>query len=330
MSRKDIYKKHDVSLTFSSLVYLPACDIIICNELLHFISWRSTLRLFTRATDDAILHDISQSENDSEQNQEEQNSKNNGWLRHNIFVLKTLVEKDFKLKYRRSVLGVLWSVLNPLLMMIVLTAVFSFMFRFDIENYPLYLILGQILFALMSGATGGAMTSIIGASPLLKKIKVERTIFPVEKVVFELVNFTISLIAIAAVMAWFGVIPTKAILLLPVLLIFVLIFSLGIGLLLSSLAVFFRDVIHLWSVIITAWTYATPIFYPISMLEPWMQQIMNYNPMYHYLTYFRDIMMYGTIPGLSENLLCLGMALVAFIIGLFTFKKLEKKFILYI
>lgn len=247
-----------------------------------------------------------------------------------LFILKTLVSKDFKLKYRRSVLGVLWSVLNPLLMMIVLTAVFSFIFRFDIENYPLYLILGQILFALMSGATGGAMTSIIEASPLLKKIKVEKTVFPIEKVLFELVNFAISLIAVAVVMIWFGVVPTKALLLLPWLLLMMVVFSLGIGLLLSALAVFFRDVIHLWGVVITAWTYATPIFYPMSMLESWMQQVMNFNPMYHYITYFRDIAMYGTVPELTENLICLLWAVGAIVIGLFAFKKLERKFILYI
>lgn len=260
----------------------------------------------------------------------EQDSADRNPLKHNLFVLGTLVSKDFKLKYRRSVLGVLWSVLNPLLMMVVLTAVFSFMFRFNIENYPLYLILGQIMFALMSGATSSAMTSVIEAAPLLKKIKVERTVFPIEKVLFELVNFAISLIAVACVMAWFGVIPGKAIIALPLLLVYVLAFSLGIGLLLSALAVFFRDVIHLWGVIITAWTYATPIFYPLSMLEPWMQNIMNYNPMYHYITYFRDITMYGTLPGVTENLICAGIAAIMLVVGLIVFKKLEKKFILYI
>lgn len=259
----------------------------------------------------------------------DENSKRSGF-KHDCFILRTLVNKDFKLKYRRSVLGVAWSVLNPLLMMVVLTAVFSFIFRFDIENYPLYLILGQILFTLMAGATSSAMCSIIDAAPLLKKIKVERMIFPLEKVCFELVNFAISLVAVAAVMAWFGVIPTKYIVLLPVLLFFVITFSLGIGLLLSALAVFFRDVIHLWGVVITAWTYATPIFYPISMLDPWMQQVMQFNPMYHFVTYFRDIMMYGTWPGYAETLICLIGSLATLAVGIFVFKKLEKKFVLYI
>ena len=99
---------------------------------------------------------------------------------------------------------------------------------------------------------------------------------------------------------------------------------------LSALSVFFRDVCHLWGVIITAWTYATPLFYPVEILPEWAMPIMQYNPMYHYVTYFRDLILNGTVPGLQENLLCLGMAVVAFAIGLLIFKKTEKKFILYV
>ena len=107
------------------------------------------------------------------------------------FILTSLVSKDFKLKYRRSMLGVLWSVLNPLLMMIVLTAVFSVVFRFDIPNFPVYLILGQTLFTFMSDATSGAMSSIIDSAPLIKKIRINKMLFPLEKVVFSLLNFAI-------------------------------------------------------------------------------------------------------------------------------------------
>lgn len=252
-----------------------------------------------------------------------------GW-RHSIFVLKSLVSKDFKLKYRRSVLGVLWSVLNPLLMMIVLSAVFSFMFRFQIENYPLYLILGQTLFTLMNESTGSAMTSIMNAAPLLKKVRVEKMVFPLETVLFSLLNFAISLIAVLAVMVFFQVIPTWRVLLLPVLLIMVLLFCVGLGLLLSSLAVFFRDVIHLWGVITTAWMYATPIFYPMELLPDWMQQLMQFNPMYQFITYFRDVTMYEITPSLETHMVCAGMAIITFLVGLFVFRKTEKKFILYI
>ena len=121
-------------------------------------------------------------------------------LKRNWFILSSLISRDFKLKYRRSVLGVLWSVLNPLLMMVVLSAVFSFMFRFDIENYPLYLIIGTTLFSLMGDSTSSAMNSIIESSSLIKKIRINKIVFPLEKVLFQLVNYCLSLIAVVAVM----------------------------------------------------------------------------------------------------------------------------------
>lgn len=214
--------------------------------------------------------------------------------------------------------------------MCVLTAVFSFMFRFDIEYYPLYLILGSTLFSLMGDSTSSAMGSILESSSLIKKIKIKKILFPLEKVLFQLVNFCISLIAIAAVMVFFQVTPTFNLLFLPILLLYVVLFSAGIGMFLSALAVFFRDIIHLWSVIVTAWTYATPIFYPMSILPDWMAAIMNFNPMYHFITYFRQIALWGQTPGIQENLICLALGIGAFAIGFAVFKKFEKKFILYV
>lgn len=251
-------------------------------------------------------------------------------FKRNLFILRTLVSKDFKLKYRRSVLGVAWSVLNPLLMMVVMSAVFSFMFRFSIQNYPLYLILGQILFSLMSESTSAAMSSIMEAAPLIKKIRVEKMLFPIEKVCFALVNFLFSAIAAVIVMIYFQVFPTLSILLLPFLILCVVFFSIGIGLVLASLAVFFRDTIHLWGVILTAWTYATPLFYPVDMLPQTMQNIMQFNPMYQYVSYFRDIMMNGVTPSLTQSGICLACALVSLVIGIIVFRKTEHKFILYV
>ena len=249
----------------------------------------------------------------------------------NWFILQTLVTKDFKLKYRRSVLGVAWSVLNPLLMMIVMAAVFSFMFRFQIEHFALYLILGTIMFDFMSRSTNGAMGSILESSSLIKKIRIEKLVFPIEKVLFELVNFAISCIAVVMVMAYYQVVPSiHALWGLPFVLICVAMFSAGLGLLISALSVFFRDVMHLWSVLITAWTYATPLFYPYEMLDGWMQAVMQFNPMYHYITFFRNIMMWNTNPGGMECLICLGMAVITFIVGFIVFRKSESKFILYI
>lgn len=251
-------------------------------------------------------------------------------LKRNWFTIASLVSKDFKLKYRRSALGVVWSVLNPLLMMIVLSAVFSTFFRFAIPNYPLYIILGNTLFALMSESTTSAMWSILDSSSLIKKVRIEKLIFPIEKVLFQLVNFCISLIAVAIVMVYFRIAPSASLLMLPVLLAFVVLFSAGLGMALAALAVFFRDVCHLWSVVITAWTYGTPLFYPLEVLPDWMMPVMELNPMYHYVTYFRDLLLNGTVPGLKENLICAAMALVTFAVGLLIFKKTENKFILYV
>lgn len=246
------------------------------------------------------------------------------------FILRSLVLKDFKLKYRRSALGVLWSVLNPLLMMIVLTAVFSTVFRFQIENFALYLILGQTLFGLMSDATSGAMSSIIDSSSLIKKIRINKILFPLEKVAFALVNFVISLIAVVAVMIFFQVVPTLNLLFLPLLLLYVFAFSLGLGLLIAALSVFFRDVMHLWSVVLTAWTYATPLFYPIEILPDFLAPLMQFNPMYHYVTYFREIALWGMTPSLEQNLICIGFAAAALVLGYVVFRAKEKKFILYV
>lgn len=251
-------------------------------------------------------------------------------LKRDWFILSSLVSKDFKLKYRRSLLGVLWSVLNPLLMMIVLTAVFSAFFKFQIENFPLYLILGQTLFTFMSEATSGAMTSIVDSAPLIKKIRISKMLFPLEKVLFSMLNFAISLIAVAVVIAFFRIAPTANILLLPFLLACVFMFSLGLGLILSALSVFFRDVIHLWGVVLTAWTYATPLFYPVDILPDWMMTVMGFNPMYHYVTYFREIVLWGTTPGVVENFACFAFGVVTLVVGIAVFQRCQKKFILYV
>lgn len=256
-----------------------------------------------------------------------------------IFILKQLVSKDFKIKYRRSFLGVAWSVLNPLLMMIVMAIVFTTIFAqgrngsITPEMYPLYLIVGNVTFAVMSDSTSQALSSIIQASSLLKKVKVHRFVFPVQKVLFSLVNFAFSLIAVAIVMLWFRVVPTWHLLLLPVCLILLMFFCMGVGLLLSAATVFFRDVMHLWSVVLTAWTYFTPIFWTTDYIlkMPHILRVLMYaNPMYNYLQFMREIFLFQTCPTPLEFGLCVAWAVIAMAIGYTVFHKNEHKFILYI
>ena len=256
-------------------------------------------------------------------------------LDKNRFILKQLVTKDFKRKYRRSVLGIAWSVLNPLMMMIVMSVVFSFVFRADIENYPLYLILGNITFSFMSESTSQALMSFIDAAPLLKKVRVSRFVFPVQKVLFALVNFTFSLVAVALVMLWFRVVPTWHIIWLPVCLFLLVLFCSGIGLIVGSLAVFFRDVVHLWSVILTAWTYLTPIFWVPTQLAAngapaWVMSIVELNPMYGFVTFMRDIFLWNQNPSMQTLGLCVIWAIIMLGIGILVFRKTQHKFILYI
>ena len=256
-------------------------------------------------------------------------------LDKNRFILKQLVTKDFKRKYRRSVLGIAWSVLNPLMMMIVMSVVFSFVFRADIENYPLYLILGNITFSFMSESTSQALMSFIDAAPLLKKVRVSRFVFPVQKVLFALVNFTFSLVAVALVMLWFRVVPTWHIIWLPVCLFLLVLFCSGIGLIVGSLAVFFRDVVHLWSVILTAWTYLTPIFWVPTQLAAngaptWVMSIVELNPMYGFATFMRDIFLWNQNPSMQTLGLCVFWAVIMLGIGILVFRKTQHKFILYI
>lgn len=251
------------------------------------------------------------------------------------FILQQLVGKDFKLKYRRSVLGVVWSVLNPLLMMIVMSFVFSYFLRYaEIQHYPLYLILGNITWTVFADSTNFGVTSIIDAAGLLKKVKINKTVFPVEKVLFALVNFAFSLIAVLIVMIWEGVAPTPYLFLLPVVLICLAVFCVGMAMLLSTIAVFFRDMIHLWSVILMAWMYATPIFWPQSMIEdvPYaiVRKLMYANPMYNYVNFMRNIFIDATMPGWKTFALCIFWAVATFAVGYGVFHHNEHKFILHI
>ena len=249
------------------------------------------------------------------------------------FVVRQLVTKDFKLKYRRSILGVAWSVLNPLLMMLVQAAVFTqLMSRNDanIPNFPIYLILGNTAWNLMADATRQGMESIIHAQSLLKKVKVNRWVFPVQKVLFAVVNYAFSLVAVALVMAVFGWYPSWWALMLPLGIFYLCIFCIGLSMLLASLAVFFRDVIHLWGVFLTAWMYLTPLFYSVTILPDWMQALMRFNPMYLYITFIRRILLWRMDPGLLVHGGCIGFALLSLGLGYLVFHKTEDRFILFI
>ena len=174
-------------------------------------------------------------------------------------LLFQLVQRDVKLKYRRSFLGYVWSVLNPLLIMLVMTVVFSTMFQRKITNYPVYLITGRTLFEFYSTSTKAAMRSILGNGTLLKKTYVPKYIFPLAKVTSSLVDCFFSLGAMLIVIAFTHAKVSWYLLLSPIILVQIYIFSLGVGFFLSAINVFFRDMQHIYQAVITAWMYATPL-----------------------------------------------------------------------
>lgn len=252
-------------------------------------------------------------------------------LLHYKELLRQLVIKDIKLKYRRSYLGYVWSILNPLLMMTVLVIVFSQLFRFDIPNFAVYLLSGQVLFSFLSEATTMAVSSIVSNAPLLKKTYVPKYIFTVSKVTSSLVNLLFSLIALVLVMIFTQVSVTWHILWVPVILLEIYIFSLGISLILAATAVFFRDIQYLWGVFISIWMYLTPIIYPVSIIsEEYRWWYDNLNPMYGYVTQFRDVVLNGNplpLEWLTQGLI---VAFTFLFIGYWMFKRKQNQFILYI
>lgn len=245
-------------------------------------------------------------------------------------LLYELVSRDIKVRYRRSILGIFWTVLNPILMMVIMTIVFSQLFRFEIENFPIYFFCGNIIFSFMVSATTDALQSILSGASLIKKVYIPKYIFPVSKVLSSAVNLFFSYIAMLVVMWATGVEFHITMLLTPLVVFYVVLFSIGLGLILATMMVFFRDIAHLYAVITMAWMYLTPIFYPTSLLADKSELFLTLNPVYHYISYMRDITLYQTVPGLAENLLCLGISLGFLMVGLVFFYRKQDKFILYI
>ena len=246
------------------------------------------------------------------------------------YLLALMVKRDFVTRYRKSILGILWSMLNPLLTMIVLVIVFSFLFRFQIPHFPVYVLSGQIIFGLFSESTNQAMNSVIANAGLIKKVYVPKYIFPITKVVSSVVNFSFAFVAFLLV-AFVTRAPMHwTIVLMPIPILYVFMFALGMGMLLSSMAVFFRDLQYIYGVAITAWMFFTPIMYPVSILPDRVFHLMHLNPLFHYVSYFRALALDGVVPGLWENVICLGFALFALGIGLYVTMANKDKYILYI
>lgn len=252
-------------------------------------------------------------------------------------LLKELIRRDVKIKYRRSFLGFLWSVLNPLGTMVILTIVFSTVFRQNIEHFSVYLMCGQLIFNFYNEATNMSMSSIIGNAGLITKVYVPKYFFPISRVCSSFVNLMTSLVALVIVIvvtrtpiSWtvlFAVFPVF----------YVFLFSVGIGMILSAVTVSFRDMMHLYGVVVTALMYLTPIFYPVQMLKDYMDvapyakyayYIVNANPITNFVQMLRCTILDQQIPSLIDHVKCLTPCVIALVLGAIVFKKMQDEFIL--
>jgi ABC-type polysaccharide/polyol phosphate export permease len=215
-------------------------------------------------------------------------------------------------------------------MMLIMTIVFSKLFRFQIPNYPVYLLSGQLIFTFFGEATSIGMQGILANGAMIKKVYLPKYIFPFSSVLSSFTTLVFSLVALLIVMLATGTPFHWTIVLVPVALLYTLVFSIGIGILLSALLVFFRDLNYLWGVFLTALNYLTPIFYPVDILPEFARKIIILNPLFDYINFFRKIVLYGQWPTIQEHAVCLGFALVAIMLGGWVFKNKQKDFILYI
>lgn len=249
------------------------------------------------------------------------------------FLLQQLVIRDFKKKYKRSALGVLWSILYPLLMMVVMYMVFSQMVRFSIPdvNYFAYFQVGFVIFNYFSEASTSAMVSLINNFVLMRKVYIPKYVFPLSQLLFMGTNFLFTLIPLAGVIILTGTIKHISMwyFLIPVILLFGFMFTLGFSLIISALSVFFRDILYIYRIVLTIWNYVTPVFYHISLIPERFQPLFKLNPLYAYINSVRDIILFGRCPETQDLVLVVGYGIFVLIAGAIVFRKTQDQFIYY-
>ena len=248
------------------------------------------------------------------------------------FLLQQLVSRDFKVKYKRSVLGVLWSLLYPILMMTVMAIVFSNIFKMSAPgiSYLAYLLIGLTYFNYFSEASNLAMSSVVGNFGLINKVYIPKYIFPLSKCLFVGINFLLTLIPLYVVIIATGTGLNWWHLLLPFSFVCLFLFTVGIGFILSTVSVFLRDMFYIYGIITTIWTYLTPIMYDIKMLNSTFAFVLKFNPLYQFINFARTIILYGNCPTIGQFAGCFVSASVVFLLGVFVFKKNQDKFIYYV
>ena len=244
------------------------------------------------------------------------------------FLLKELVKRDLTSKYKDSVLGILWSFFNPLLIMLVFTAIFSMLFGRSIENYPVYFLSGRIIFDFYNAGTKGAMRSIKRNQNLIKKIYVPKYMFSVSTICYEFINFLISFVILFGVMILTGASFHWTIIVSIVPMFFLLCLVFGVGLILAVCNTYFTDVGHLYNVFTLLLMYSSALCYPMEIVPPLVQRIFTLNPVYSAISCFRECISYGILPNASTLLYLAAFSLTTLGIGIVLFKIYEKRLVL--
>lgn len=251
-------------------------------------------------------------------------------IKKNRFLFQQLVHRDFTKKYKRTILGVAWSVLSPLLTLLVMRIIFGSLLGSEIEHYTIYLFSGQLVFSFFNDSTNEGMTSLLNNADIFTKVNVPKYMFLFSKNVSSLINFGITLV-IYFLFVWAdGVAITWKFLLLIYPICCLVIFNLGMGLILSALFVFFRDVQYLYGIFTLLLMYMSAIFYSIDTFPQIGKNLFLLNPVYVYIRYFRKIVLEGDIPTLQFHLIALMYAVVAFGVGCWIYKKKNHSFLYYV
>lgn len=251
-------------------------------------------------------------------------------LRSYQFLFEELVKRDFKKKYKRTVLGVAWSVLSPLLMLLVMKLVFTHFFGKSIPHYTIYLFCGNLIFSYFGEATKEGMNSLMGNAKIFTKANVPKYLFLLSKNVQTFLNFLITLVVFFIFCAFDHIVFTWRFLLLLYPACLLLLFNIGVGLVLSALFVFFRDIQYLWSVFTRLLMYMSAIFYSIETYPEHVQNLFLLNPIYLFIRYFRKIVIEATIPSAWFHLLMLADVAVVAGLGCWMYKKYNTRFLYYV
>lgn len=241
-----------------------------------------------------------------------------------------LINKDIKLKYRNSALGIFWSFLNPILFTLVLVIIFQQVFSSTIEHFALYVLSGRLIYTCFSETTNFAMQSVVGNASLIRKMYVPKYFFPFSKICSSYINSLLAMLSIIPVSLFSNINFSWMNLMVIFPLFYLFLFSVGIGLILSTVYVFFRDIQHIYSLILVIIMYASAIFYPTNILPEEFLPIIKFNPIFNIIEMFRNAMIDHTFSSIGTHIFSLLYSLILVFIGLFIFYKKQDKFIFYL